>query len=32
MLDEVSIKDDLVYDKVAGELVGFVNLGNDVND
>ena len=32
MLDEVSIKDDLVYDKVTGELVGFVNLGNDVDD
>ena len=32
MLDEVSIKDDLVYDKVTGELVGFVNIGNDVDD
>ena len=32
MLDEVSIKDDLVYDKVTEELVGFVNLGNDVDD
>ncbi|CAB4034941.1 Hypothetical predicted protein, partial [Paramuricea clavata] len=24
--------DDLVYDKVTGELVGFVNIGNDVDD
>ena len=32
MLNEVSIKDDLVYDKVTGELVGFVNLANDVDD
>ncbi|XP_028419012.1 uncharacterized protein LOC114544629 [Dendronephthya gigantea] len=32
MLDEVSIKDDLVYDQVTGELVGFVNLGKDVDD
>lgn len=32
MLDEVSIKDDLVYDQVTGELVGFVDLGKDVDD
>lgn len=30
--DEVSIKDDLVFDKHTGELVGFVNLGKDLND
>lgn len=32
MHDEVSIKDDLVYDRNTGELVGFVNLGKDVDD
>ena len=26
--DEMHIKEDLVYDKTSGELVGFVNLGN----
>ena len=30
--DEVSIKDDLVFDKHNGELIGFVNLGKDLND
>ena len=31
MFDEVKIKEDLVYDKHSGELVGFVNVG-DVNN
>ena len=30
--DEISIKDDLVFDVHTGELVGFVNLGKDLND
>ena len=30
VFDEVKIKEDLVYDKHSGELVGFVNVG-DVN-
>ena len=30
--DEVSIKDDLIFDKHTGELIGFVNLGKDLND
>ena len=29
--DEVSIKDDLIFDIVSGELVGFDNLGNNMN-
>ena len=29
--DEMHIKEDLVYDKFSGELVGFVNLG-DINE
>ena len=31
LIDEMTIKEDLVYDKHAGTLVGFVNLG-DVNN
>lgn len=31
IIDEVHIKEDLVYDKHTGALVGFVSLGN-VND
>ena len=31
VLDEVHIKDDLVYDKHEGTLVGFVNLGDTNN-
>ena len=30
-MDEVHIKDDLVYDKHEGTLVGFVNLGDTNN-
>ena len=29
--DEMSIKDDLVFDSVSGELVGFVNLGDNMD-
>ena len=29
--DEMSIKDDLVFDSVSGELVGFANLGDNMN-
>ena len=29
--DEMHIKEDLVYDKVSGELIGFVNLGDIAN-
>ena len=32
LMDEMHIKDDLVYNKHTGELVGFVNLGGVVND
>ena len=28
ILDEMHIKEDLVYDKHTGELVGFTNLGS----
>ena len=28
MLDEMHIKEELVYDKHNGRMVGFVNLGN----
>ena len=31
MFDEMKVKEDLVYDKRTGELIGFVNLG-DIND
>ena len=31
VFDEVKIKEDLVYDKHSGEVVGFVNVG-DVNN
>ena len=31
IIDEVYIKEDLVYDKHSGSLVGFVNLG-DINN
>ena len=31
VMDEVHIKDDLVYDKHEGTLVGFVNLGGTNN-
>ena len=31
VMDEVHIKDDLVYDKHEGALVGFVNLGDTNN-
>ena len=27
VLDEVHVKDDLVYDKHQGNLIGFANLG-----
>ena len=30
LLDEMYVKEDLVYDKHSGELIGFVNLG-DIN-
>ena len=29
--DKMHIKEDLIYDKMTGELVGFVNLG-DINE
>ena len=29
--DEIHIKEDLVYDKVSGELISFVNLGDIAN-
>jgi len=32
MFDEVSVKDDLVFDKNTGELIGFMNLGEDLNN
>ena len=32
MFDEVSIKDDLVFDIHTGDLVGFVDIGGDLND
>ena len=31
VMDEVHIKEDLVYDKHQGHLIGFVNLGNTNN-
>ena len=31
-MDEVHIKDDLVYDKHEGTLIGFVNLGETNNN
>ena len=31
LMDEVHIRDDLVYDKHEGNLVGFVNVG-DINN
>ena len=30
-MDEVHIKEDLVYDKHEGTLIGFVNLGDTNN-
>eukprot|EP00794_Sanderia_malayensis_P008307 gene8307-9194_t len=32
MFDEVSIKDDLVFDSHTGDLVGFIDIGEDLND
>ena len=32
MFDEVSIKDDLVFDDSTGQLIGFVNLGQNMNE
>ena len=32
MYDEISVKDDLVFDKNTGELIGFMSLGVDLND
>ena len=32
MFDEVSIKDDLVFDNSTGELIGFINLGQNMNE
>ena len=32
MFDEVSVKDELVFDKNIGELIGFMNLGEVLND
>lgn len=31
LFDEVKIKEDLVYDKHSGEIVGYVNLGEIMN-
>lgn len=31
MIDEVHIKDNLVYDKFEDELIGFINLGDTNN-
>ena len=31
LLDEMHVREDLVYDKHKGELIGFTNLG-DIND
>ena len=31
MIDEAHIKEDLVYDKHEGALIGFVNLGETNN-
>ena len=31
VIDEVHIKDDLVYDKFDGELIGFIDLGDTNN-
>ena len=31
LLDEMHVREDLVYDKHEGELIGFTNLG-DIND
>ena len=30
MFDEMSVKDDLVYDKVTGQMVGFVDVGKNM--
>lgn len=32
MLDELSVQDDLVYNSSTNELIGFVNLGDEVNE
>eukprot|EP00795_Rhopilema_esculentum_P008149 gene8149-14073_t len=32
MLDELSVQDDLVYNNSTNKLVGFVNLGDEVNE
>eukprot|EP00794_Sanderia_malayensis_P002527 gene2527-2922_t len=32
MFDEVSIKDDLMFDSHTGDLVGFIDIGEDLND
>ena len=31
LLDEMHIREDLVYDKHTGELIGFTNLGDIAN-
>ena len=31
LVDEVHIKDDLVFDKHSGNILGFINLGNTNN-
>ena len=31
LLDEMHVKEDLVYDKHSGAMIGFANLG-DIND
>ena len=31
ILDEMKMKEDLVFNKISGEVIGFVNMGN-VND
>ena len=31
VMDEVHVKDDLVYDKHSGRLIGFTNLGDTNN-
>ena len=32
MLDELSVQDDLVFNSSTNELVGFVNLGEEMNE
>ena len=30
MFDEMSVKDDLVYDQVTGQLIGIVDVGKNM--